>query len=151
MVSQKNPIRIFVSHLWESDDDYLRVFEFLESARNFYYSNSSKPDRRPPGGKEAEREELRAQIAPAEVVIVLASHHRRAPELIEFQANFAKSADKPLILLTSFGGTGAISKALLSIADESVDWDERALTDALRRQARHEETTRWDTIEFKLD
>ena len=139
MVSQQNPIRIFVSHLWESDDDYLRVFEFLESARNFYYSNSSK------------REELRAQIAPAEVVIVLASHHRRAPELIEFEANFAKAADKPLVLLTSFGGTGAISKALLGIADESIDWDERALTDALRRQARHEETTRWDTIEFKLD
>jgi hypothetical protein len=23
--------------------------------------------------------------------------------------------------------------------------------DALRRQARHEETTRWDTIDFKLD
>jgi hypothetical protein len=23
--------------------------------------------------------------------------------------------------------------------------------DAIRRQARHEETTRWDTIEFKLD
>lgn len=151
MVSQHNPVRIFVSHLWEADDDYLRVFEFLESARNFYYTNSSKPDRRPPGGKEAEREELRAQIAPAEAVILLASHHRRAPELIEFQANFAKAADKPLIVLTSFGGTGAISKALMSIADESVDWDERALTDALRRQARHEETTRWDTIEFKPD
>ena len=151
MVSQQNPIRIYVSHLWEADDDYLRVFEFLESARNFYYTNSSKPDRRPPGGKEAEREELRAQIAPAEVVIVLASQFRRAPELVEFQANFAKAAEKPLVVLTSFGGTGAVSKSLLALADESVDWDERALTDALRRQARHEETTRWDTIEFKLD
>ncbi len=151
MVTQHNPIRIFVSHLWESDDDYLRVFEFLESARNFYYSNSSKPDRRPPGGKEAEREELRAQIAPAEAVILLASHHRRAPELVEFQANFAKAADKPVVLLTSFGSTGTISKALLSLADEHIDWDERALADALRRQARHEETQRWDTIEFKLD
>jgi hypothetical protein len=151
MVSQHNPIRIFVSHHWEADDDYQRVFEFLENSRNFYYVNSSKPERRPPGGKEAEREELRQQIAPAEAVILLASHHRRSPELIEFQANFAKAADKPVILLTSFGGTGAISKALLSLADESVDWDERALTAALRRQARHEETARWDTIEFKLD
>ena len=151
MVSQQNPIRIYVSHLWETDDDYLRVFEFLESARNFYYTNSSKPDRRPSGGKEAEREELRAQIAPAEVVIVLASQFRRAPELVEFQANFAKAAEKPLIVLTSFGGTGAVSKSLLALADESIYWDERALTDALRRQARHEDTTRWDTIEFKLD
>ena len=35
--------------------------------------------------------------------------------------------------------------------NEVIDWDERALVDAIRRQARHEETTRWDTIEFKLD
>ena len=39
----------------------------------------------------------------------------------------------------------------LDLANEVVDWDERALVDAIRRQARHEETTRWDTIEFKLD
>ena len=29
--------------------------------------------------------------------------------------------------------------------------NERAIVDALRRQARHEETMRWETIEFKLD
>ncbi|MBS0396318.1 MAG: hypothetical protein JSR54_16995 [Proteobacteria bacterium] len=151
MVSQHNPIRVFVSHLWDGDDDYHRVFEFLESARNFYYANCSKPDRRPAGGKEAEREELRAQIAASEAVILLASQYRRGSELLEFQGNFAKAADKPVILLQSFGGTGPIAKHLIAIADETVDWDERALIDALRRQARHEETTRFDTIEFKLD
>jgi hypothetical protein len=151
MISQQNPVKLFVSHVWEADDDYHRVFEFLEAARNFYYMNYSAPDRRPAGDKEAEREELRRQIAPTEAVILLASHHRRAPDLIEFQANFAKAADKPVILVTSFGGTSIISKALQSLADETLDWDERALIDAIRRQARHEETTRWDTIEFKLD
>ena len=30
-------------------------------------------------------------------------------------------------------------------------WNERSLADAVRRQARHEETTRWDVVEFKLD
>ena len=84
-------------------------------------------------------------------MILLASHHRRAPELIEFQANFAKAADKPVVLMTSFGSTGTIAKSLMSLADEQIDWDERGLADALRRQARHEETQRWDTIEFKLD
>ena len=38
-----------------------------------------------------------------------------------------------------------------NLADEVVDWDERALVDAIKRQARHEDTTRWDTIEFKMD
>ena len=35
----------------------------------------------------------------------------------------------------------------LSMAD---NW-ERSIADAIRRQARHEDTTRWDTIDFKLD
>ena len=34
---------------------------------------------------------------------------------------------------------------------EIVEWDERSIADAIRRQARHEDTTRWDTIDFKLD
>ena len=37
------------------------------------------------------------------------------------------------------------------LADENAAWDERAIVDALRRQARHQESTRWDTLEFKLD
>ncbi len=35
--------------------------------------------------------------------------------------------------------------------DEIVEWNERSIADAIRRQARHEDTTRWDTIDFKLD
>jgi hypothetical protein len=49
------------------------------------------------------------------------------------------------------GSQLALPKTITDLADEIVDWDERALVDALRRQARHEDTTRWDTIEFKLD
>ena len=35
-------------------------------------------------------------------------------------------------------------------AAEVVGWNERLIIDAVRRQARHEDTVRWDTIEFKL-
>ena len=38
-----------------------------------------------------------------------------------------------------------------ALADEIVEWNERSIADAIRRQARHEDTTRWDVIEFKLD
>jgi hypothetical protein len=151
MISQSDPVRIFVGHVWQTDDDYLRVFEYLESARNFYYANSAQPELRPAGGREAEHEELRRQIAPAEAVIIVASHHRRARELIEFQARYAKSAKKPVILLMSFGGTSAISRELQGLADTTIDWSERALTQALRRYARHEDKPSWDTIDFKLD
>ncbi len=151
MISQSDPVRIFVGHLWETDDDYLRVFEYLESARHFYYANSGRPELRPSGGRDAEREELRRQIAPAEAVIIVASHHRRAPELIEFQARFAKSAKKAVILMMSFGSTSAISRELQALADTTIDWSERALTEALRRYGRHEQVAQWDSIDFKLD
>jgi hypothetical protein len=50
-----------------------------------------------------------------------------------------------------FGAHKDVPKSILDLASEVVEWDERGLVDAIRRQARHEETTRWDTIEFKLD
>ena len=56
-MSQQNPIRVFVTHAWEESDDYQRIFEYLESARNFYYRNTSAPDNAPSGGTEPAREE----------------------------------------------------------------------------------------------
>lgn len=60
-VTQKNPIRLFVSHVWHDDDDYHRVFEYLESVDNFFYRNTSTPDKRPQGDKDALRNDLRHQ------------------------------------------------------------------------------------------
>jgi hypothetical protein len=53
--------------------------------------------------------------------------------------------------LENFGSTEPLPKAIAELADEVSAWNERNLIDALRRQGRHQETTRWDTIEFKLD
>ena len=150
-MSQANPIRLFVTHAWETSDDYLRVFEYLESARNFFYRNYSAPDRRPSGDKEAQREELRKQIAPAEAIVALSSLYDTEKDLLTFQLLFAQASQRPVILMKPFGVRRDPPKAILDLANEVVEWDERALVDAIRREARHEETTRWDTIEFKLD
>ncbi|TLZ35935.1 MAG: hypothetical protein E6K24_08050 [Gammaproteobacteria bacterium] len=151
LVSQANPVLIFVTHCWENSDDYLRVFEYLESQRNFFYRNYSTPEQRPQGDKEALRESLRKQIAPSEAVIGLSSLFDAHQELLTFQLRFAQASHKPVVLMKPFGVRKDVPKALRDLANEVVDWDERALVDAIRRQARHEETTRWDTIEFKLD
>ncbi|MEP6548972.1 MAG: hypothetical protein ABJD53_16060 [Gammaproteobacteria bacterium] len=150
MPTKANPIRLFVSHAWEENDDYVRVFEYLEASGTFYYINSSQPQAKRPIDKESQREDLRRQIAPCEVVIVLPAVYRLAPELVQFQMNFAKAAEKPIVAMENFGSTEALPKAIADLADEVSPWNERNLIDALRRQARHEETTRWDTIEFKL-
>ena len=150
-VTQKNPVRIFVSHVWRTDEDYHRIFEYLESASNFFYLNTSAPDQRPQGDREALREEMRKQINNAEVVILVSSLYRRNVDWIEFQIRCAKAFDKPIVVLEPFGAQDTIPPAVQEAADEVVPWDQRQLVDAVKRQARHEETTRYDVIEFKLD
>ena len=151
-MSQNNPIRLFITHAWEASDEYLRIFEYLESARNFYYKNFSAPDKAPAGGgKEADREEFRKQIAQAECVIALPGLYRTHSDLLLFQMTFAKASDKPVILMRPFGANAVLPNAITSMCDQIVEWDGRALVDSIKAQARHEESNRWDTIEFKLD
>jgi undecaprenyl pyrophosphate synthase len=150
-ITQQNPIRLFVCHVWVEDEDYHRIFEYVESSPNFFYRNTSKPDVRPPGDKEALRESLRNQITEAEVMIVPAALYRRNVDWVEFQMHCAKAYDKPIIVLEPFGGTDTIAPAVQELADDVVPWDQRQLIDAIKREARHEETTRFDVIEFKLD
>ncbi len=134
-MSQRDPIRVFVTHSFEEGVDYMRVFEYLESARNFYYRNCSVLNVSPP----------------AEVVIALASLLAQQQDMLMFQLHYAKASHKRIVLLPQFGHDPPHTKAFDALIDERVAWDERALVDAVKRQARHEETSRWDTIEFKLD
>lgn len=152
-MSQRDPIRVFVTHCFEDSDDHSRVFEYLESARNFYYRNCGNLalDATVGRSQDSVREEIRKQIAPAEVIIALTSLYGHQPDLLIFELNYSKASDKPVVLLPLFGREQPKIKPLDGLIDETVSWDERALVDAVKRQARHEDTTRWDTIEFKLD
>jgi hypothetical protein len=150
-MSQANPIQLFVTHGWDNSDDYLRVFEYLESSNNFFYKNCSTPDHMPAGDMEVLRENLRKQIAPVEVVIALPSLAANHRDLLQFQMVFAQACNKPVVVMKNFGSDAPVPKVIADLADEIVDWDSRALVDAIKRQGRHEETNRWETIEFKLD
>jgi hypothetical protein len=152
VTTETNPIRLFVTHLYAPDESYFRVFEYLESQPNFFYKNLATPEKLPRSKeKEAIREDLRRQIADAEVVVVLSSLYLRDATLIEFQCLYAQSCDRPLIVMEPFGATEPVPARLREMADEVVPWNGREMADAIRRQARHEDTTRWDVIEFKLD
>lgn len=151
-MSEQNPIRIFVTHAFADDADYHRVFEYLESSPNFFYRNCSAPDRvTAGGGRDALRDELRAQIKDAEVVIVLASLYEKNATWVTYQMDAAQANDLPLIAIGPFGKDEALPDAIAKRATTAVEWNERKLVDAIREVARHEQTSRWDVIEFKLD
>ena len=132
MSTRVNPIRIFVTHTWEENDDYARVFEYLEAPGTFHYHTTSQPQAKRPIDRESQREDLRRQIAPCEVVIVLPAAYRAAPDLVLFQMQFAKSADRPVVAMENFGSTEPIAKAIADLADEVSAWNERSLIDALQ-------------------
>ncbi|MEO0575499.1 MAG: TIR domain-containing protein [Pseudomonadota bacterium] len=147
-MSENNPIRVFISHVFHESDDYLRVFEYLESVDRFYYLNTSDPTRQPTGGAEGFKDALRQQIDASEVVIMLASVWGEKRDWADFQINAAQAMGKPILLISAFGRTTTVPGDLLSRANENVDWNEREIVDALRRLARNEDTQRWEVIDF---
>jgi hypothetical protein len=150
-MSEKNPIRVFVTHVFSDHPDYHRVFEYLESASNFFYTNCSKPDDIPvSGGQEAIKETLLEQIRSAEIVIVVSSMYSENRNLITFEMDAAQAAELPLIALEPFGGMGKVPSEVEARSAEIVSWNERTMVDAIRREARHEDTQRWDVIEFDM-
>lgn len=151
-MTDRNPIRLYVAHLFTLNADYLRVFEYLESVENFHYLNTSNPDALgPAAGREALKEEWRNQIKAAEIMVLPVSVYDLNRELVTFQMDVAGAFNRPILAVKSFGDTVAIQKSLLDRVVDLVEWNERTLVDAIRRHARHEETSRWEVVEFKLD
>jgi hypothetical protein len=150
-MSEDNPIRVFVTHLFSSHPDYHRVFEYLESASNFFYRNCSNPADMPgSGGQEAIKERLLEQIRAAEVVVVISTMFSENRSLIAYQMDAAQASELPLVVLEPFGGTGKVPAEVEARAAEVVGWNDRMIVDAIRREARHEDTQRWETIEFDM-
>lgn len=151
-MSESNPIRVFVIHAFTEHVEYVRVFEYFESRPNFYYHNCSKPNAKPTSGdREEVNEELRRQIQPAEIVILPVSIFATDPVLVTFQIDAAKGMKKPVLAVKAFGDTVAIKKSVLDKADDIVDWNDRAITEAVKRLARHDSSGQWEVIDFKLD
>jgi len=151
-VSEKDPFRVFVTHVFQENEDYQRVFEYLESRDNFFYTNFSNPENMPSsGGGEAVKEELRNQIKDAEVVILPLAISELNPDLVGFQLDYAQASNKPILGIQSFGGTVAIDKAVLERCSDVIDWNERTIISSIKRLARNEETAHWETIDFNLD
>ena len=148
-MSEANPIRVFVTHTFDEGDDYLRVFEFLESMENFFYLNVSKPDNIPlQGGSEAIKDELIQQIKASEVVIVLPAVYEAQPELLNYMMDVADANGIGMITIRPYGGLDETPPEIVGRVKEHIDWNARTIVDELKRVARGEETARWEVIDF---
>jgi len=148
-VSENNPIAVFASHIFDESFDYLRVFEFLESVDRFYYVNVSKPENVPEsGGLQAIKDELIEQIKAAEAVIILSSTYEQRPEITQFIMDVAEVNQKGMVAIRPFGGVSETPDEMVERCQEHIEWNNREIADALLRQARGEDTARWEVLDF---
>ena len=148
-MSESNPIRVFATHCFEETDDYLRIFEFLESVDRFYYLNVSKPENLPTtGGQQELKDELIAQIKAAEAMFVLPSTFEQNPDLTKFMMDVAEANNISLITIRPFGGLHETPAELVKRCGDPIEWNDREMVDALKLLARGEDTARWEVIDF---
>lgn len=147
-MSENDPFRLFVSHLWENDDDYLRLFEYLNDVENFFYVNLSNPDDAPASPQlEAVQSQYKKQMEHAEVALVLASQYVRDAKQIQYQLDLARALSKPVVVVEPFG-PDPVLKPVKDRAVEVVPWYNRSIVDAIRQHGRGDLTSRYEVIDF---
>jgi hypothetical protein len=148
-VSESNPIRVFATHNFSETDDYLRVFEFLESVERFYYVNVSKPENLPTtGGAQELRDEVIRQVKASEAMFVLPSAWEQNKDMVNFMMDVAEANKIGMIVIKPFGGMHETPPELVARCAEHIEWNDREMVDSLKRQARNEDTARWEVLDF---
>jgi hypothetical protein len=148
-MSESDPIRVFVTHGFEETDDYLRVFEFLESVDRFYYLNVSKPENiSAQGSPEAIKDELIEQILQAEVVVVVPDVFAGQSDLVRYMMDVADANNKTMIAIKPFGGISETDEEVAARVSEQLDWNAREIVDTITLIARGTETQRWEVVDF---
>ena len=82
--------QVFISHAWHRSADYDRVVQFLDEVPNFRWENLSVPRHDPLSGSNLDYE-VRNQMRPADVFVIIAGMYVAHSGWIDFELAFARS------------------------------------------------------------
>lgn len=128
--------RLFISHAWRYSERYERMIRFLSAAPHFIYANHSVPVDRAFGrmGIAQLKEQLREQIRPVEVVIIIGGMYVSHSDWIQFEIDYAELLGKPILGIRPRGAQ-VMPAAVTRAADEVVNWSTDSIVSAIRRLA----------------
>lgn len=131
--NRRSTYRIFVSHSWDYSDQYERFVEMLEDANHFEFDNYSAPEDDPVhGGTEARlRRELRKQIDPVSVVIVLAGMYANERKWIKEEIDIAENNEKPILGVEPWD-SDRVPSTVKESANKMVGWNGSSVADGVR-------------------
>lgn len=133
--------RLFISHSWTYSDAYERLIELLDAAPRFEYMNFSVPKDDPihnAPNATALRAAIQRQMAPTQVVVVLAGVYATHSKWINEEVALAKrglSIPKPLLAIEPFASERT-STIVRDNADRIVKWNTSSIVTAIREMAR---------------
>lgn len=125
--------RLFISHAWSYSERYERAINFINAAPNFSWTNFSVPiDRKfEQMSRRALEEELRQQIRPVQCVVVLAGMYAAHSDWIQFEIDFAKSLNKPILGIIPWGAERTPLSVQLA-ANKMVGWNAASIISGIR-------------------
>ena len=128
--------RIFISHAWKYNEEYYRLIKFLNGAPYFNYANYSVPKHDPidAGNKIKLTEDLKKQIRPVQVVIILGGMYTAYSDWIQFEIEFSEFLGKSILGIKPWGAL-RMPIAVQGAADEIVGWNTNSIVNAIRRLA----------------
>jgi hypothetical protein len=126
---------VFICHDWEYSAEYRRVCKFLNGTANFRWKNRSVPEHDPLDTDSKLRYNLRNQIRPAQVMLVLAGIYTARSIWMDWEMEFGRRIGKPIVGIAPWGNR-VLPRAVQRSADEIVGWRETSIVDAIRYYGR---------------
>ncbi len=125
---------VFICHDWEYTEDYYRICDFLDTTPNFRWKNLSVPEHDPLDTDDMLQKNLRDQIRPADVMLVLAGMYSAHSGWMDWEMKFARRIGKGIIGIRPRGNI-QLPVVVQTNADEIVGWNTGSIVDAIRRYA----------------
>lgn len=134
-----NTYNIFISHAWKYTEHYNKVVQWLDEAKNegtLNWKNYSVPEHDPlidpnsSAGKNTLKNELKDQIKPASVVLVLAGMYVSYSDWIDFEIDTAVNSNKYIIGIEPWGQERIPSK-VSNNANVMVGWNKNSVINAI--------------------
>lgn len=115
--------KIFISYTGEEDEEYLTFIQKLSSANDFEYENYGIIEK-------IDENDLREQIKPAEIVIILSGLYNKNKPLIKKQLDIAVNLEKPIVVIRPYGMEN-VPPELEEIAEDVVGWNAPCIVESI--------------------
>ena len=127
---------ILISHSWDYNDDYLKIKEWLDDAKNFSWTNYSVTINNPIDAKTKKelKEKIRTRIALCSCAIILSGMYVAYSEWIDYEIDTALELGKPIIGVKP-RGQERIPTKVSENADVMVGWSSASVVQAVRDYA----------------